>query len=144
MKGINVVIRDDIKKEGCKGTNNGWDDEKKRCYDLMIWNQKPQSDSKRYFGGANDLNGLFQKYGMDAASTMRNSAECWKANGGSSHTPQPWVQINQKVQKLPKCFFAAAVHKDTYDSKRKGIKLDPTYVGSRNDRKANEDMLWPR
>jgi hypothetical protein len=36
------------------------------------------------------------------------------------------------------------VHKGTYNSKRRGINLDPDYVGSLADRKKGEDMLWPR
>jgi hypothetical protein len=111
---------------------------------MMLWNNKTQGESKRYFGGATDLIGLFQKYEMDPAATMRNSAECWEANDGATHSPEPWAKIGEDVGKLPKCFFAATVHKGTYNSKRRGINLDPDYVGSLADRKKGEDMLWPR
>jgi hypothetical protein len=143
MKGIQVIIRDDIPGDECNEDNHGWDEEKQRCYDLMIWNQRKQGESDRYFGGANDLKGLFQKYEMDPTVTMRNSLECWEANGGSSHTPQPWVKIGENAGKLPKCFFPAAVHKGRYDSKGRGIQLDPDYIGSLKDRKKGESMLWP-
>jgi hypothetical protein len=143
MKGTCVIIRDDIKKEDCKEVNQGWDEEKQRCYDLMIWNHKPQGDSHRYFGGANDLNGLFQKYEMDPFATMRNSVDCWEANGGRSHAPQSWAQVNQNVHKLPSRFFPAEVRKGSYNSKRRGIDLDPNYIGSLNDRAPGGDFLWP-
>jgi hypothetical protein len=101
---------------------------------MMLWNNKTQGESKRYFGGATDLIGLFQKYEMDPAATMRNSAECWEANDGATHSPEPWAKIGEDVGK----------HKGTYNSKRRGINLDPDYVGSLADRKKGEDMLWPR
>ncbi|KAG9232650.1 hypothetical protein BJ875DRAFT_73017 [Amylocarpus encephaloides] len=143
MKGIQVIIRDDIPKERCNEINHGWDEGQQRCYDMMIWNQKPQRDGDRYFGGAKDLEGLFQKYGMDAAATMKNSADCWEANGGRSHSPQPWVQLGAQGTQVPPCFFPAEVHKGTYDSKGRGIQLDPDYVGSLNDRTREDSMLWP-
>ena len=94
MKGIQVIIRDDIPQDRCNEINHGWDDQNGRCLDMMIWNQKDQRDDDRYFGGAKDLEGLFQKYEMDAAATMRNSVECWERNGGRSHTPMPLSLIH--------------------------------------------------
>jgi hypothetical protein len=146
MKGIQVIIRDDkTAQKDCDGENEGWDEEKKRCYSLMIWNGKSQNQhSSRYFGGAEDLKGLFQKYGMIPLKTMRNAAECWEANGGSTtQAPKPWVGIGHNTDDIPKCLFAASVHKGKYESPEKAIRLDPNYIGSLNDRKASDSMLWP-
>jgi len=121
----------------------------------MIWNQKPRGDPHRYYGGAEDLVGLFEKYDMDPVATMQNSLECWQAHNGEMHEPEPFEQMGKNAGDLPQCFFAAPVHKGTYNSKGRGINLDADWKWQQKElkevrealiakgMKGDENTLWP-
>ncbi|KAK6818911.1 hypothetical protein PG989_011031 [Apiospora arundinis] len=132
MKGCVVIIRTDLNTpELCSNPNNGWNAERKECYDLMIWNQKSKSDKHRYFGGANDLNKLWKTFNMSPMHTMKNAVDCWQGSGGKDPGPTGYT-TESMVDGIPKCFFAMTVKKGHWYSK------DGNYIDLTGDLKGQE------
>jgi hypothetical protein len=133
-KGAVVIIRDDMKENDCKGINNAWDGN--RCLDILIWNQKGINDGDRYFGGAHDMEGIWEKYGMNQLATMKNSVDCWVNSGGKMGDVQP----NPNSGDLPPCFFPQEVKKGWWHQQKHGyINLDGAWPGQ----EGKNDQKWP-
>ena len=134
-KGAVVIIRTDLNTaELCSNVNNGWMAERNECYDLMLWNQKSAGDNDRYFGGAHDLEKLWETYDMSPVHTMRNSADCWQGSGGTDAGPAGFV-TGDMVDGIPRCFFSQVVKKGHWYAKN-GNYIDLT--GDLNGQKAGE------
>lgn len=119
-----IIIRDDMNRDGCKGTNNAWDDQKNWCIDMMQFDGTP----KGTLGGINDID-MWKDFGMDKLATMRNTVECWQKNGGKEGSPG-LLTDPFKTDSIPPCFFYHHVWKGPRQQKNRGwIKLDQSFAG---------------
>ena len=125
FKHTKIIIRDDMTKDDCQGTNNAWDDKISGCLDMMEFDETP----KGTLGGIKDFD-LWQEFGMDKLATMRNSLECWQSNGGSEGTPGLLTDPFKSDDAIPPCFFHHHVWKGARQQSNRGwLKLDQSFPG---------------
>jgi hypothetical protein len=93
-RGIYVVVRDDLPSDKCTHPNNAWDDEKRRCLDVLAWYPKKVGQT---LGGNKDIEYAWSDWDMDKLRTLRNAVSCWEDNGG--HVGKPDTSIGSLKSK---------------------------------------------